>query len=100
METVKMDELTAELIALGLPARYEMTGGWVGTILIGDEDEEGRAEFAIGPSAYLSATAYLDEICWGVDGGEFARYAEGGNWADEKELALAIISDYRREVGK
>lgn len=100
MKTIPMRELTRELIALALPAHYEMTGGGCGTILIGDENNDGLVPYLIGPSDYYSATSFEgDPIVWSVEQGEVYHFANEVQFDTVQELAQIIANDYRREVG-
>lgn len=95
--TMRMSELTEVLRSKNIEAVFEMSGGGIGTIYIGDYDKEGNYEFAVGPSSFFDDEAYYEEICWGVDGSEEATYYTGTpeDFTPEK-VADLIESDYRK----
>ena len=97
MKTMKMTELTEELKAKGIKAIFEMSGGNCGTIYLGEFNEEGYAEFAIGPSNYSLDEVYFEELCWGVDGEESATYYTGTpeDFTPAK-VADLIATDYEK----
>ena len=67
MTTMKMSELTEELKAKGIKAVFVMSGGNCGTIYLGEFNEEGYAEFAIGCGNYSMDEIRLGDTCWGKD---------------------------------
>lgn len=97
MKTMKMSELTKELRERNIKATFEMSGGNCGTIYLGEFNEEGCAEFAIGPSNYSLDEAYLGDLCWGVDGEESATYYTGTpeDFTPAK-VADLIATDYEK----
>ena len=94
---MKMSELTKELNARGIKAKFVMSGGGVGTIYIGKADEDGDYEFAVGPGSYGADEIHPQEICWGRDGSEVAQYYSGNDedFTPEK-VAYLIANDYRK----
>lgn len=94
---MKMSELTKELNTKGLKATFEMSGGGVGTIYIGEVSADGFYEFAVGAGSYGADEIHPQEICWGVDGSEEATYYTGTpeDFTPEK-VADLIESDYRK----
>ena len=94
---IKMSELTKELNAKGIKATFEMSGGGVGTIYIGEANADGFYEFAVGAGSYGADEIYFEEICWGVDGSEEATYYTGSveDFTPAK-VADLIANDYRK----
>lgn len=98
MKTISMTKLTKLLQEKEIKAEFCMSGGNCGTIYLGEFDQDGQAEFAIGPSNYGLDEAYYGDICWGKDdhGESDPFYFEGDeNLFTEEILASYIIEDYK-----
>lgn len=63
MTTLNMNDLLAIINADGYKARYEMTGGNVGTISFEVSDEMGDLWISIGPSNFETSEANSDDLC-------------------------------------
>lgn len=99
METISMIKLTNLLKAKGIKAEFEMSGGNCGTIYFGDFDEEGYAEFAVGPSRFYEDQGFFGDLYWGLDDGIGDVYFKfDGEEKDftEENLAELIFNDYKK----
>lgn len=95
MTTIKMTELTKALQDRGLSAIFTMSGGNTGTIYIGEADDEGYYEFAVGPSNFYTDEAIMGDFCWGVDGDSKETYFFGTESEFTVEnVANVIAKDY------
>lgn len=96
-DTISMTKLTKILEQKGIKAQFCMSGGNCGTIYIGEFNQDGYAEFAIGPSNYSLDEAYFGEICWGKDDqGESEPFFFNGDESTftEEFIALQIFENY------
>lgn len=97
MSTISMTKLTELLKEHGQKAEYLMSGGGVGTIYIGEFDEEGNAEYAIGPSDYYANEGESAELCWGRDGDDGIYYQGTEQDFTEEKIASAVINYIKGE---
>lgn len=94
MKTISMIKVAEILKSKGIKADFFMTGGNTGTIYIGEFNEEGYAECAVGPSNYADDKAYFGEICWGIDGQEEAFYYEGTEEDFTEENIAKLVVEF------
>lgn len=92
MSEISMTKLTKQLQDLGHHAIFINSGGGCGTIYIGECDDVGNYEWAIGPSSFADNIGRLDEMCVGVDGEEDATYLEGINPENVADFIHNIIT--------
>ena len=100
MKTISMTKLT-DLINQKNPkvkARFCMSGGNCGTIYLGENDKEGNAIMAVGPSIYSLDEGFFPEVCWGSDRDETIVFFYNGTEQDftEENLSNLILADYEK----
>ena len=102
MKTISMIKTAEILKEKGIKADFYMSGGNCGTIYIGEFDQEGNAEFSVGPSSFIDDEAYLGEVCWGIDGLDDAFYYEGSeeDFTEEKVAELVMEFIATKETNK
>ena len=101
MKEISMQEITQKLLNKNIKAEFIMSGGGFGTIYIGEADNEGYYEMAVGPSDFVDGIAYFQELCWGIDGRSEATYAEAVLNEEDftaENVADLIAQEYKKEA--
>lgn len=99
--------IAEQLRADGIEADVAQTGGGVATLLVGNETDDGRAEIAVGPGSFATATdgtvrgiADTEELYIGPDDDSNAgSYAEADNDEDAVAAKVATALAEVRDAG-
>ena len=98
-DTINAEELVNALRARGLEARWEQTGGGVGTIYVGPwacvkgEEDYPFPAALIGPGNYYEGTLTTYELSIGQDASYDPTYDDGGtfSWHEGEEILIEAL---------